>query len=236
VRSTKNRNIILFVVIFSSNVILADNRIICYLKKPSVIDINAVKKKASLSGLKYDEGNDNVKKVFSPSLGGFKVLYGGYRHVTRKNGLISFPLRHISQYMYVAVTPKINIVKVKDSTVSRIEYVKGIPKKVYKFEKKADSKKLDYWNVVDLGDVKGVEISPLTMVVLTYPNNIVIKTGHIMATKNPQVVLPDIVVAGDFEKEKTNIENIAVNKFFEEVVIEKNKASDKVVRKKVKNS
>ena len=94
----------------------------------------------------------------TPKLSGFIAIYAGFMDISDRDGLISFPLRHVSPKINVAVTEQINLIKVKENTISHREFLpqNQVPSKLYSFERKEDidpkdpTKKTTYWSVKEI--------------------------------------------------------------------------------------
>jgi hypothetical protein len=147
--------ILLFLSFYSFFCLQADVRIVFYLKHaPTQALKSSAATLAKEDGLNLLENlgqktpsemskkllQNEIKKYLTPKLNGFIALYSGYMDYSNDDGLISFPLRHVAQKLYVVVTPQINLVKIKGETFSHKEFsvINGAPTKIYLFEKKEE--------------------------------------------------------------------------------------------------
>ena len=239
--------LILFYLIFlTSSCIVADNRIIIHLRHPNSKDRDFVKKeikKIEKIGNKTPSQiskkllKRSIQQNISPPLSGFLSIYGGYIDISNPDGLISFPLRHTNKKIYVAITPTIKLVTIKEKTVSHKEFIfsNKNPVKIYLFEIKEDENKQSYWNVKKTKLPKNARVSPLTIVILSNPKNFVIPEGHFITSKNPQLVLPEIYTVGNLDKEEILLNNLEIKRYFEIIKTEEKKAGETTIQKLIKN-
>ena len=180
---------------------------------------------------------NGIKKFLTPSLGGFMVIYGGYVAISDQDGLVTFPLRHSSNKIYLAVTPEIKLVKVKENTFSHAEYIINEKNevKLYQFEKKEDEKKQIYWDVKEIPLPTDRKIDPITMIILSKPRNIFVPQAHVMAEKTDQIVLPEVYVLGNADKEAVLLNALEIKRYFETIKIKQKKISDTAVQKIITN-
>ncbi|MFH1832311.1 MAG: hypothetical protein ABH827_05945 [bacterium] len=178
-----------------------------------------------------------LRKLLSPSLGGFPALYSGYLDISDPDGLITFPLRHNSPKLFIAITPEIKLVKAKENTFSYAEYIANAtnPIELYAFEKKVDDKNRPYWDVQKALVPLNNKIDNLTIVILANPKNIFITEGHFITAENVQLVLPEISIVGNTDKEKIMLQILDIKQYFESITVEEKKVSDTSVQKTVTN-
>jgi hypothetical protein len=95
--------------------------------------------KISRKALKHE-----LKKDLTPKQSGFLASYAGYSDYSNSDGLIHFPLRQEEQKLYMVITEKIKLAKVKGETISHLEFDTSneTKKAIYLFEKKKDIKKI----------------------------------------------------------------------------------------------
>lgn len=173
------------------------------------------------------------KQYLTPKLSGFPVLYAGYITITGSDGLAMFPLRHAQQKLYIAVTPDIKLIHVKGSSFSHTEYSPDpqVPLALYKCEKLEDEKKVFYWKVTKIEKPDSMRINPITVVILTHPDNIFIAPADIKSAPGEQIVVPPIRVIGNQDKELVSLRLIDIEQYFEKVRIEQKRANDTTVQK-----
>lgn len=178
-----------------------------------------------------------LRKLLCPSLDGFPALYSGYLDISNSDGIITFPLRHTSPKVFIAVTPEINLIKAKENTFSHAEYIINDtnPLDLYSFEKKIDAKNIPYWNIQKAIVPLNKKIDNLTIVLLANPKNIFITEGHFPTTENVQLVLPEITVVGNTDKEKIMLQILDIKQYFESINIEEKKVSNTAVQRTVTN-
>ncbi len=228
----------------------ADNRIILFLKHvPSnvVSDVEQEAKSQSLATkiAKMDEKTpasiskkivkNSLRTNVLPALSGFFAIYGGYIDISDIDGLISFPLRHASPKIYIAVTAHINLVNIKGNTFSHREYKSDEPVTLYVCELKKDKKKLDYWEVKESPIPTDRKVNPLTLVILTNPKNIYIPQGEFLAIDKPHLNLPDVYVTGRLGNEDNLLQNLDIRRFFEPISTEEKKINDVAIQTMITN-
>ena len=189
---------------------------------------------------------NEYKKYLSPKLGGFLALYGGYVDYSNIDGQVSFPLRHDQSKMYLVITPKIELIKVKGNTISHKEFDPEEKKntQVYLFEKKEDKDKKFYWQVSKqetseetFNVTEEKIINPLSVVLLTKPKNIFVATGDFMSNDNKQLVLPtNIYVLSNNQNSKILLNFMNIKNYFEPIEIEDKKVSDVLFEKIITNN
>jgi len=81
-----------------------------------------------------------IRSQLIQKLSGFLAIYSGYMDYSDAQGLIFFPLRHANPKLYVAITPDINLIKVKGETMSHREFIMDAnnPVKLYSCERKQE--------------------------------------------------------------------------------------------------
>lgn len=180
---------------------------------------------------------NNLRTLLRPELSGFTAIYGGYMDISGPDGLLSFPLRHVSPKIYIAITPEIKLVQVKGKTFSHAEYSVNpdIETELYSYEKKEDTKKQIYWEVRKINLPQDKTINPITLVIFSKPKNLFVKTGNMLATDIKQLVLPDIYVVGTSNKEKILLQLLEIRNYFEPITMQKKKATDNTVQQIITN-
>ena len=174
-----------------------------------------------------------MKQFLTPKLSGFPLLYAGYTTLSDTDGLASFPLRHAQQKLYIAVTPDIKMIHVKGTSFSHTEYSPDmtVPLALYKLEKLEDEKKQWLWNITKIEKPDNSRINPITVVILSHPENIYIAAGSVMATPGEQMVIPPIRVVGNQDKDLVNLRILDITPHFEKVQIKGKRANDNTVQK-----
>lgn len=184
-------------------------------------------------GLAVAQVEQNFKQFLTPKLSGFPVLYAGYITVTDSEGLAMFPLRHAQQKLYIAITPDIKMIHVKGSSFSHAEYSPdpNVPLALYKCEKLEDEKKQLYWKVTKIDRPDNNRINPISVVILTHPDNIFVPQTDFLAGSGEQLVVPPLRVVGNQDKELVNTRLLDITPYFERVKIEQKRANDTTVQK-----
>ncbi len=245
----KNTKILLIIVTIVNFLTLTnlkpDNRIIIYLKHASnraltLVEQDAIKEKLinkidNLNSKTPSQINNKLlkrelKKYLKPSLDGFISLYSGYMDYSNPDGLISFPLRHTESKIYVAITPQINLVRLKDNTISHAEYVTGnenIKTEIYKFEKKQNNKGMYFWRAEKQTIPNNKKINPLTLVLLSKPKNIYVATGDFLSNDSKQIVLSNnIYVLGNTDKNSILLNTLDIKRYFEPIEFNERKVGN----------
>ncbi len=247
--------VLLIVVIWTiSAPLIADNRIIIYFKHAPEAVLQDAELEAKSTGLaeKIIKNIDtltpgqNTQKVarntlrsfIQPPLSGIFAHYGGYSDISNPDGLISFPLRHTVQKLYIAITPQINLFTVRDNTFSHREYIidANNQTKLYLFQLKENEKKQWYWEVTEEKLPDDKRINNLTVVILTDPKNIYVPTGKFLASQNVQLIIPDIYLIGRSSNEEVLLRHlIDQDRYFESITTEEKKASDFAIQSMITN-
>lgn len=234
------------------NDLFSDNRIILYLKNipesmQKEISQEADQKDIAPKITKIDAlmpgqiSKKLVKKALQshikPHLSGLMAIYGGYADISNHQGLISFPLRHITPKLYLAITPTINLVKIKGNTFSHQEFVTQDQNSIalYSFELKKDEKQNSYWDVKEEKIPENKKINPITMVILTNPKNLFVPCGTFFTSPNIQLVLPDIFVISRSSNEHALLQALDLSRYFEPIAIEQKKVSDYAIQIMITN-
>lgn len=204
-------------------------------KDPSVVDVlGADASKAETPGeFVTNQLEQTMRQFLTPKLSGFPLLYAGYTTITDGNGLATFPLRHAQQKLYIAVTPDIKMIHVKGTSFSHTEYSAdmNVPLALYKLEKSEDDKKQMFWKISKIEKPDNNRINPITVVILSHPENIYIPEGSVMATPGEQMVIPPIRVVGNQDKDLVNLRTLDITQHFEKVQIKAKRANDNTVQK-----
>jgi len=193
-----------------------------------------------------------IRASLTQKLNGFLGIYAGYFAYSDHKGLLSFPLRHANPKLYIAITPNIALIKIKD-TISHREFIINDqnPTKLYVCERKQeiikkpeeqDSQQAGkapatrfYWDIQEAPLPADNKINPLTVVILTKPKNIYVPLGHFLTSESPHLVLPDFYVMGNVDNNEELLQAIGFTDLFEKINTEEKKASDKVVQKMITN-
>jgi len=229
-------SLIIAFVLFGCRLV-ADNRIVvnfCHPPQNITKDMAQEEaKKKELEKIKKNiatktPGQNSIKivknaifKKLNPPLSGIIGLYGGYWGVSNAMGILSFPLRHATPKLFLAITPTITPVKIKGSTISHLEYItSNNPTKLYACEMKKDEKQTSYWEIKETQIPTDKRVSPLTVIILANPENFIVPTGSIMASENVQLIVPNIYVISRSSIESAVLRNLDIFRYFE--CIEKN--------------
>lgn len=198
---------------------------------------------------KMVEGGLRSKLV--PTLGGFLVLYNGYRDFSNKDGFVQLPLRHTSPKLYVLITSKIELQTIMGNTIACPVTPQGavnstlpslilkddVPAEMYLFEKKKDNNNNIFWRVSKVNRPADGVINPITMVILTNPMNIFVQVGDYLTTDSPHMVLPAaIYVLGSQGNERIAMGALSsLDRFYEPIHINIHKADDTKNQKMILN-
>ncbi len=244
------QNVMLISLLTVSIHLLADNRIVMYLKHAPADILRDVEQEAKNMGLaqkieKMDAqppGMNSQKMVkyalrshMKPELSGFTAVYGGYMDISDPDGLIAFPLRHATPKIYLAISPGMQLINIKGETFSHREFVLNQPLQIYEFELKKDEKQNSFWDVKEVPAPADRKINPLSVIILTNPQNLFVPQGHFLSTDNVQLILPDIYVIGRAHNEAALLQSLDLRRYFEPTVDEEKKATDTSTQKMLTN-
>ena len=246
------KGITLLVTLFTCLHLYADNRIVLYLRQAPEEAIQGAlddAKKQNLTekinhfdaktpgDISKKQVRYNLRQHLMPNLSGFAAVYGGYMDISDPDGLISFPLRHPSQKVYLAVTPEISLVKVKGSTYSHREYIVNDenPTKLYQLEKTKDAKNIWFWSTKEIPIPQDLRVNPITFILFTKPKNVMLPEGDFYTVENNHLVLPDVFVVSNTDQEKMLMKMLDLKHYFEMISMEEKKASDTTQQKMITN-
>ena len=233
----------MFSLCASITILQADTRIIMYLSHAPDSVLTEVEKEATQQGLAEkiasletkEPGQISQKMVkyalnryTKPVLSGFQTWYAGYSDISNNDGLISFPLRHATPKVYIAITPTIDLKMVKGHTASNQEFISTKPEDValYSLTLKQDEKQNSFWEVIQEQVPENKKINPLTIVILTKPKNILIPTGHFWTQINQQLILPSVYVLARSENEELLLKSLDMGRYFENIMTDEKKVSE----------
>jgi hypothetical protein len=208
-------------LLFTNATLVADSRIIMYLTHP--------KREVLISA------QNTLKDYKELPLSGFACIYGGYMDMSDLDGLISFPLRHTMPKVYVVVTPRVELVNIKENTFSHRKFVPNTPAVIYACERKADAKNNLYWQVTIEKIPANMMINPLALVIISQPHNIYINQGDFMCTDGGQMVLPPFYVVGRNDNETAVSYILSIKRFFEPITKEWKKATESTTQQIIQN-
>ena len=160
----------------------------------------------------------NFDELF-PKLNGIPSLYGGYVDYSDHDGTLDFPLLHREPKIYIVITDDIELVTVLGNTISHKNFVKSASTKIYLCEHKKDNQ-TSYWRVTEEKIPPHNRISPLSIVLLTKPRNIVVPTGDFISEKSPNLVLPDVYLVGNTNNVHSLNNFLDIRRYFEQIEVE----------------
>ena len=216
-------NTLTVIAIALTGQLMGDNRIVMYLQHAPASITNQVKTDPS-TGTTANAAI--INETIKPSLGGIPALYGGYIDTTTHDGLLSFPLRQAAPKLYIAITPRIQLVNIKKNTFSHRGFDPEVKTMLYLCEQKKDAKGQSYWEVNEDKVPADNIINPLTLVLLTDPNNVILEPGKHMAAENAQLVLPSVYLVSRAKAEESVIKSLEIRPFFEPISLENKKATE----------
>jgi len=249
----KIKKIVSYVIIIASiGRLNADNRIIAYMKQaPDKAITQAIEQlrkdtieekikklnKKTPGELSIKMVKNEIRKYLIPKQSGFLALYAGYSDYSNSDGLIHFPLRHVESKLYLIITKKIKLEKVKGNTISQLEFstAKNNDKKIYLFEKQQDKNKQYFWRVSEEKNYKEKRINPISVVILTSPKNIYIPTGDFMTDASKHLILPSIYVVGNVDNNQIILNTLNMKHYFEPIDENEQKATDTIIKKILNN-
>jgi len=178
----------------------------------------------------------NGFQQFFPTPAGFIALYGGYVDYSDPDGNITFPLLHKTKKIYLVITPEITLTPIHGQTFSHKNIIPGKPIKRYLFQQKVDRKKIPFWQVTEQDRPENNVISPLSIVLLTKPENIVVPTGDFMATKQLNLILPHVYAVGNSANEANLLNFLDIRRYFEQIEREEKIATEKIKQSVITNN
>jgi hypothetical protein len=171
---------------------------------------------------------------------GLLSLYAGYLDFSSRDGMITFPLRHVpASKLYVVITPYVELNFIAGQTISHASLPNGKQDVVsYVFEKKKDANNMWFWSIRKTFDaINDGRISPLAIVLLAKPRTIFVKTGDHMSSESSNVVIPNtLYVVGNYEREKILVNALGRLNYFEPIEWLNVKPSEKLKQKIISNT
>ncbi|MFA5075443.1 MAG: hypothetical protein WC436_05075 [Candidatus Babeliales bacterium] len=240
--------ILIFFIFIIKNLGAADNRIIIRLNPVPEQIIDSVHEKIlkdlqeqKLASMKHKTPSQisqkplkNLLKNFLPDLSGFIAIYKGYMDYSTKKGFISFPLRQASPKLYLAITPRVELIKIKGNTISHQKYMQNTPTKIYLFEKKQDKNKQFFWQVNEQKLPKNNIVNSLTVVLLTKPKNLYVVQGDFMSNKSGHLILPNnIYILDNLNNNKILLNSLNAKRYFETIKYNEKKILEKNIYQKM---
>lgn len=210
-----------------ANPLLADKNLRINLTPPPNAVISQVKAELERQGLiAPDELTKLDQKTWS--LGGFLTVYGGFFDYSDNDGSVTFPLRHEDPKVYIAITPRITLIKLDQETISYMregddssETTTIIPDdqsaKLYLCEKLQDSKKNWYWQVTEQKIPENRRLNNYTVIFLSNPRNLFIPLGQFPVSQEEQMFLPPVHVLDRRDIAKAITDNIEITRFLEPI-------------------
>lgn len=197
----------------------------------------------------------NVEKECEPSLSGIPCIYGGYYALSKEDGRVALPLRQVAKKIYLVITPSIRLAALQGETKSNVELelinekkaVIGAGARIYLCEQKTESAgdakapnspetkgtgETTYWSISEQ-NVLPSKLSPLSLVIIAQPSNLVVKTGDFMTEPGSHFVLPAIYVVGQTSRE--SLAGFAEVKKYLEQITEASKQEDKKAQSTIEN-
>lgn len=171
-----------------------------------------------------------------PTTSGLIALYGGYVDYSDPDGNITFPLLHKKKKLFLVITPEITLTPIHGHTFSHKNIVEGKEVKRYLFRRKVDAHRIPFWKVSEKKPPKDGVISPLSLVLLTKPKNIVVPTGDFMATDQINMILPHIYVVGNLANEKALLDFMDIRRYFEQITRESKEVTEQVKQRLIMNN
>ena len=259
--------ILLISLVLSTNLICAP-AILARLSHPNNQIINSVEKQLIAEGRLQGKINklgtrDHIKmskkrfknglRSYLPALNGFAALYGGFINYSDKNGLISFPLLHKEEKIYLVITANIKPNIIYGNTISHLTLLpEPKRKKVYaqiylleKIEEKPEKKPaadttpkeeaekeaqpIWYWKVTKQKIPKNNTINALSFVLLTRPKNIYFPVKDSITSELKHLVLPPMYVLNDESNDKLIMNLLDITRYFEPISTDMKSAKEDTV-------
>ncbi|KKQ49281.1 MAG: hypothetical protein US69_C0007G0030 [candidate division TM6 bacterium GW2011_GWF2_38_10] len=226
--------------------ISADTRINLFLKHPpqktiteSINQITKEQQNEELALITKATDAQTIKKKLKQEitykLSGFFATYAGYTDTSNPDGLISFPLRHSTPKLYLAITPSINLVKVKGKTISHREYIVDAETKMYLMEQKTDEHQTTYWEVSEQPLPENRKVNPLTLIIFANPQNIIVPTGTFLSEPSSHLILPELYVVGDIQQGSILLKALDLKRFFEKIREKDTKQGENITQTLITN-
>lgn len=136
----------------------------------------------------------NGLQKYRPVEGVF-ATYAGFMTNSDSNGQILLSLKHKTSLFYILVTQSLEPVTMFGNTVHHWELLPGAPAVFFKCElNMSENHKEQFWHI-EHAAIPADNIIPLEAIVLIAdPRFVTIPTGMSVASKGPNIILPDIYI------------------------------------------
>lgn len=131
---------------------------------------------------------------YQPVAGVF-AMYAGFLNNSDQNGQIIFPLKHKAQVSYIIVTEFVEPITMFGNTIHHWELIPGAPAAFFKCDlTNNQAPKEQYWTIENAPLPKDNIIPLEAIVIISNPRYVTIPTGISIASKGPNIILPDIYI------------------------------------------
>lgn len=178
-----------------------------------------------------------LQKLLTPKLSNVAAVYAGYRDISNPDGKIMLPLRHTAQKLYIAITPLLNLVGAKGNSIAHREYASD-DVVIYECTKQQDPKsQVSFWQVKHVSMPSNRIVNPLTVVLLSKPENIIMREGDFpMAESSGHLIMPPLYVISNSEQEELLLRSLSIGNYFEPVMEHRQKVGDVSVQIAISNN
>lgn len=200
-----------FVLLLGSQGLGANSVIEVSFKHAPQAIIEAVKKE--LNPEEMQKLPQNIDKECKPNLNSTPVIAAA-RYTYPKDGLARLPLSWASEKVYLVISPSIKLITLQGETKNHAELdlmantkaTLDPQARIYLCERKkkqapttgaSDSKsnpEISYWSITE--KTIPTKLSPLSVVIIADPKNLVVQKGEFMTDPGSHFILPPIFVVG----------------------------------------
>jgi len=169
----------------------------------------------------------NLRAKVIPSLSGFLGTYAGYISYSNENGILTFPIRHTpTSKIYLLIASELDLNFIRSNTLSCLTTDTNSAE-LYLYERKKDKNEALYWDVKKINITENQKVNDLTVAILAKPKNIFIAEGQFKTTENANLILPNNIYVINHDENAEKIMNfLDIQRYFEEIRIEKQKTSE----------
>lgn len=183
---------------------------------------------------------NGLKSYQAPSLSGILVTYAGYMDYSKPNGEISFPLRHTpATKLYILISTNVTLVPVRSNTFGFEEITSQDPKDaiMYVFNKNKDKKGNLYWGVKKTSLPANNQLSPITMIIHTKPENMFVQEGDFLSEQSLHVILPNnVYLLSNYNNLKTLIKFLDDARYYEQITRKEDSPKDTIIESIIENN
>lgn len=161
---------------------------------------------------------------YIPTQGIFSI-YAGFLNNSDYNGQTLFPLKHKGNTLYILITKSLEPITMFGNTIHHWEVLPAAPARFFKCELTANNNKEQFWHIQEVPLPENNVIPLEAIVIIADPRYVTVPTGTSIATKGPNLILPDIYITKGIDIAKNTAYLLNMRHLFGTVVLDRQKHS-----------